>query len=185
MKPKPIDWSVRWLAEKINKTRPRKGSKQWPTTKTWPSIEIPLPTRRNTLHTHTDTLRCKSTNKLGFTPSFCDDTQQHLVLQQRENGDTFTNEKCSQVREKKQTNKRKIFQRKNWRLCTESKNNRETSVERDDQSTTNTQKLAYTEAPERLAHARALHYAPSGASALTDGGATDGSQVEKNTRRRI
>jgi hypothetical protein len=62
---------------KINKIEPRKGSKLWPTTKTWPSIEIPLQTRRRQ---NTHTLKCTSTYKLGFTPSFCDDTQ-HLVLQ--------------------------------------------------------------------------------------------------------
>ena len=40
---------------KINKIEPRKGSKLWPTTKTWPSIEIPLPTRRRqNTHTHSN-----------------------------------------------------------------------------------------------------------------------------------
>ena len=70
------------------------------------------------------------------------------------------------------------------------KNDQETSVERDDQPTTNTEKLAYTlhrvtEALERLAHARTSLRALRG---FDYGGATDGSQqlvgrrIKKNTR---
>jgi hypothetical protein len=61
------------------------------------------------------------------------------------------------------------------------KNNQETSVERDDQPTTNTEKLAYTEALERLAHARTSLRALRG---FDYGGATDGSQQLVGIRRK-
>lgn len=181
MKPKPIDWSVRWLAEKINKTRPRKGSKQWPTTKTWPSIEIPLPTRRNTLHTHTHSDARARTNWASRRRS----VTTHNNTWSCSSGKMATHSLTKNVRKSAKRNKQTIEKYFDEKLAIMYRR----TTERQASSVTTNRLLTHknwpTQRRPRDSHTRALHYAPSAGASATTVAPLTAAKSEKNTRRRI